>query len=294
VTNGFRQVADAEKLMKEFVDGGNPWPATPYREAAFAIELAEPGLFSSRGPVRDQAEALLARHTRFIRHPLEPQEFERLWHYAVLTLLQATLRPNVLDVFAGRALDRFPDEPRFLLARAIAADQRTAAGGPLRWASPNPATVASVEAAKALYELVLGRPEVSTEARIRLAFLLHRQGKNDEALIRLDEAAARPIEDGMLRYLHQLFRGQVLADLNRVDESLAAYRAALAILPSAQSARVAIMNTLYKQGDRAGAEALAEQVQTEPVGLMDPWWIYWQGQYRLHLQVMARLREVAR
>jgi tetratricopeptide (TPR) repeat protein len=294
VTNGFRQIADAEKLMKEFVDGGNPWPATPNREAAFAIELAEPGLFSSRGPVRDQAEALLARHSKFIRHPLEPQEFERLFHYAVLTLLQATLRPNVLDVFAARALDRFPDEPRFLLARAIAADQRSAAGGALRWAAPNPATSASVDAAKALYEFVLGRPEVAVEARIRLAFLLHRQGKNDEALMRLDEAAARPIDDGMLRYLHQLFRGQVLADLNRVDESLAAYRAALAILPSAQSARVAIMNTLYKQGDRAGAEALAEQIQTEAVGLMDPWWIYWQGQYRLHLQVMARLREAAR
>ena len=294
VTNGLRQIVDAEKLMKEFVEGGNPWPATPNREAAFAIELAEPGLFSSRGPVRDQAEALLARHTRFIRHPLEPQEFERLWHYAVLTLLQATLRPNVLDVFSARALDRFPDEPRFLLARAIAADQRSAAGGALRWAAPNPTTSASVDAAKALYELVLGRPEVAVEARIRLAFLLHRQGRNDEALVRLDEAGARPIDDGMLRYLHSLFRGQVLADLNRVDESLAAYRSALAILPSAQSARVAIMNMLYKQGDRAGAEALAEQIQTEPVGLIDPWWIYWQGQYRLHLQVMARLREVAR
>jgi tetratricopeptide (TPR) repeat protein len=293
-SNGFRQVADAAKLMKDFDEGGNPWPAKPRREAAFAVELAEPGLFSSRAPVRDQAEALLVRHARFIRHPLEPQEFERLWHYAVLTLLQATLRPNVLDAFAARAIERFPDEPRFLLARAIAADQRSAAGGALRWTSANPAMTANVEAAKALYELVLTRPEVSTEARIRLAFLLHRLGKQDEALTRLDEAGARPIEDGMLRYLHQLFRGKVLAQLNRLDESLAAYRAAQAIIPSAQSARVSIMNTLYRQGDRAGAEALAEQIQTEPLGPMDPWWIYWQGQYRVHGQVMARLREVTR
>jgi tetratricopeptide (TPR) repeat protein len=294
VTNGLRQVADAAKLMKEFDDGGNPWPAAPNREAAFAIELAETGLFSSRGPVKDQAETLLTRHTRFIRHPLEPAEFERLWHYAVLTLLQATLRPNVLDVFTMRALERFPDEPRFLLARAIAADQRTAAGGSLQWASANRPASANVEAAKALYELLLGRPEVSTEARIRLAFLLYRQGRNEEALTRLDEAAARPLDDGMLRYLNQLFRGHVLAELNRADESLAAYRAAQAILPSAQSARVSIMNALYKRGDRAGAEALAEQIQTEPAGLMDPWWIYWQGQYRLHNAVIARLREVAR
>jgi tetratricopeptide (TPR) repeat protein len=294
VTNGLRQVTDAAKLMKEFEEGGNPWPATAHREAAFAIELAEVGLFSARGPVREQAEALLARHTRFIRHPLEPSELERLWHYAVLTLLQAPLRPNVLDVFTMRALERFPDEPRFLLARAIAADQRSAAGGALRWAAPNPATSASVEAAKALYEIVLGRPEVATEARIRLAFLLHREGKNEDALVRLDEAAARPIDDATLRYLHHLFRGHVLAGLNRGDESLAAYRAALALLPSAQSARVSIMNSLYKRGDRTGAEALAEQIQTEPARVMDPWWMYWQGQYRLHSLVMARLREVAR
>ena len=293
-SNGFRQVADAAKLMKDFDEGGNPWPAKPHREAAFAIELADPGLFSSRSAVRDQAEALLIRHARFIRHPLEPQEVERLWHYAVLTLLQAVLRPNSLDAFATRALERFPDEPRFLLAKAIAADQRSAAGGALRWTSVNPTMTANVEAAKALYELVLARPEVATEARIRLAFLLHRLGKNDEALVRLDEAAARPIEDGMLRYLHALFRGKALGELNRLDESLAAFRAALAIVPTAQSARVSIMNTLYRQGDRAGAEALAEQIQTEPVGPMDPWWIYWQGQYRLHALVMARLREVTR
>ena len=98
----------------------------------------------------------------------------------------------------------------------------------------------------------------------------------------------------MLRYLQQLFRGKVLAELNRLEDSLLAYRTALAIIPTAQSARVSIMNTLYRQGNRAEAEALAEQIQTEPLGPMDPWWIYWQGQYRIHGQVIARLREVSR
>jgi hypothetical protein len=82
-------------------------------------------------------------------------------------------------------------------------------------------------------------------------------------------------------------------ELDRADEGLAAYRSALALLPTGQSARVALMNALYRRGDRAAAEALAEQVQTEPAVYIDPWWVYWQGQYRLYPQVMARLREMA-
>jgi hypothetical protein len=293
VVAGLQQVTDAAKLMKDFEAAGNPWPAKPHREAAFAIDISEPGLFSSRTASRDQAEALLTRFGRLIRHPLEPEAFERQWHYAVLTLLQGTLRPNSMDLFITRALDRFPDEPRFLLARAIAADQRTAAGGVLRWGSPTPAMAGNLDTARGLYEALLGLPAVAAEARIRLAFLLHRRGMNDIALARLDDAATAPIEDVNLRYLHHLFRGHVLMELDRADEGLAAYRSALALLPTGQSARVALMNALYRRGDRAAAEALAEQVHTEPAVYIDPWWVYWQGQYRLYPQVMARLREMA-
>lgn len=294
VAAGLRQVTDAAKLMRDFEAAGNPWPAKPHREAAFAIDISEPGMFSSRAASRDQAETLLTRFGRLIRHPLEPAAFERQWHYAVLTLLQGTLRPNSVDAFATRAIDRFPDEPRFLLARAIAADQRTAAGGVLRWGSPTPAMVGNLDTARGLYEGLLGLPAVATEARIRLAFLLQRRGMNDAALARLDETATSQIEDVTLRYLQHLFRGRVLVELNRVDEALEAYRSALALLPTAQSARVSMMNALYKRGDRAGAESFAEQIQTEPAVYIDPWWMYWQGQYRLYPQVMARLRELAR
>ena len=293
VAAGLQQVTDAAKLMKDFEAAGNPWPAKPHREAAFALDISEPGVFSSRSPTRDQAEALLTRFGRLIRHPLEPDPFERQWHYAVLTLLQGTLRPNSMDVFITRALERFPDEPRFLLARAIAADQRTAAGGVLRWGSPTPAMAGNLDTARGLYEGLLGLPAVAAEARIRLAFLLHRRGMNDLALARLDEAATTPIEDANLRYLQRLFRGRVLVELNRIDEALEAFRSALTLLPTAQSARVSMMNALYRRGDRAEAESLAEQIQTEPAVYMDPWWMYWQGQYRLYPQVMARLREMA-
>ena len=65
-------------------------------------------------------------------------------------------------------------------------------------------------------------------------------------------------------------------------------------LPAAQSARVALMNALVLRGDPAEAEGLAQHVQTEVSTDMDPWWMYWQGQYRLQPQAMARVRELSR
>jgi hypothetical protein len=86
----------------------------------------------------------------------------------------------------------------------------------------------------------------------------------------------------------------VLSALDRPDEAVAAFRTALASSPGAQSARVALMNALLMRGDRMAAEALAEQVQSESSAELDPWWSYWQGQYRLHPLAMARIRELGR
>jgi hypothetical protein len=55
------------------------------------------------------------------------------------------------------------------------------------------------------------------------------------------------------------------------------------------------MNALSLAGNRAEAESLSEQIQSDRGNTtMDPWWMYWQGHYRLHPQAMARLREMAR
>ncbi len=110
----------------------------------------------------------------------------------------------------------------------------------------------------------------------------------------LTTAAAQSNTDRALDYLRQLFTGHALLALQRHDEAIVAYRGASALVPSAQSARVALMNALLVSGNRAGAEELGEQIQTQRGTDIDPWWMYWQGQYRLHPQVMARLREMAR
>jgi hypothetical protein len=53
------------------------------------------------------------------------------------------------------------------------------------------------------------------------------------------------------------------------------------------------MNTLLLRGDRQAAETLAQEIQTDTSRELDPWWMYWQGDYRLHAAVMARLREMS-
>jgi hypothetical protein len=83
-----------------------------------------------------------------------------------------------------------------------------------------------------------------------------------------------------MRFFRQLFRGQTLASSRDLDAAARAYEAALAIWPGAQSARVGLMNTRMRQGDRSAATALAESVQTAPPEASDPWSRYWVGDYR--------------
>jgi tetratricopeptide (TPR) repeat protein len=296
VVTGLRQVSDPVRLIRDFEEAGNPWPAAPRREAALALELAETGAFATRAATRKAAHDLMARFTRLVRHPLEPDVFERYWHFAALTLAEGAVRPDEAEPFVERALARFPGEPRFILSRAIVADQRWREMEPRGPAGSRPAepTPEHIEQVRSRYAAAAVLPDVGVEARIRLAWFLHRLGEHDEALVHLVEVGSQPIADASLRYLQALLYGHVLLSRDRRDEAAHAYRAALAVAPAAQSARVALMNTLLASGDRAGAAALAEEVEIETSTAIDPWWIYWQGQYRFFPAAMARVRELSR
>jgi hypothetical protein len=139
-------------------------------------------------------------------------------------------------------------------------------------------------------------PETETEARVRAARFLYGLGQFDRGLAMLDGITA-PARELDIRYCALLIRGQLLRAAGRNDSAVSAFREALALVPGAQSARVALM-TLYVvnggvQGNRAEAASLAEAVQTAPADQYDPWWTYWLGDYRVYPAILDKLRELA-
>ena len=287
VVASVRELANAADLLHDFQEAGNPWPGNPPREATLMLELVEPTLFSDKRETREAGIAAVNRFATLIRHPLEPDLYERYWYFALLAMAEGTLRPAVTERFVDAALERFPDEPRFVLSRAIITDQRTAASA----AVP---TSSHIDLLTEQYGAAIAFPQTAVEARVRFAWALYRSGKYEAALEQVSAAAAQPINEPALQYLQQLILGHVLWALGRHEPAIAAFRQAGTINPTAQSARVALMNALVLRGDRQEAEVLAQRVQTEQTTDMDPWWMYWQGQYRMHAQIMARLREMSR
>jgi tetratricopeptide (TPR) repeat protein len=98
----------------------------------------------------------------------------------------------------------------------------------------------------------------------------------------------------MLRFWRELVRAKTLDDMGRWDEAIEAYRAALAIAPEAQSARVGLMNTLARTGRGADARVIAEAIQTASATADDPWWGYWQADYRFFADLVKKLRGLAK
>jgi VWFA-related protein len=256
---GLRKSGEPAALLRSFQEGRNPWPATPNKEAAFALELVEPAVFSSRGGDREAAYSLLRRFTTLVRDPLEPGLFERYWHFTVLTMLEGSIRPSASEAFVASALQRFPKEPRFVLSRAIVTDQRWAVQGvTLVTGADGVPTAEHIDQVRSQYEAAIAMPEVAAEARIRLAWFLHRIGRHGQAVVHLKEAETELVRDPSLRYLRHLFLGHALTALGDHAQASRAFEAARAEMPGAQSPKVALMNLALLRNDHAAAEAMAE------------------------------------
>ncbi|MEX2271494.1 MAG: hypothetical protein WD690_08495 [Vicinamibacterales bacterium] len=285
-------VADAT-LVADVRKAGNPWPANPNREAVFVIEIAEAALRSRREAAIEAARDLLVDHRKLVRHPLGPDRFERYWLWAVLAMLQGVNHPQITREFADYALSRFSDEPRFVLARAFAADQSRALEDAEGRGGAGEAS--HVTETTSRYDTAARFPETAAEARVRKAFFLHRIDRHRDALAALDAVEAGPAEpDPIIQYFRSLFRGRVLEALEQFEEAKAAYQDALEVLPGTQSPRVALMRLAVRAGDRPAAEALAAAIQNAAQERFDPWWVYWLGDYRHYDAIIGRMRESTR
>ena len=289
---GLQRVPNRGALLRDLRESGNPWPDHPNRESAFVLELVDFALQSPRREDREEGRRLLLAHRPLVRGPFGPEAYERYWLWAAVCVLEGANQPDLAQQFITDGLKQFPDEPRFRLARAFVLDQSRALLQLHRNGVVFLTAVSHIKEVAAAYDAAMDDPETAVEARVRKSWLLHRAARGDEALALLDTIGIPP--EALLDYLRQLVRGRVLSGLGRTDESVAAFRSALLLFPNAQSARVGLMTGLQRQGNGPGALEQAELIQTIKADAIDPWWRYWQGDYRLIETVFTRLREQGR
>ncbi len=283
VSTALRRLSDPARFIRDFTAAGNPWPANPRREAALVIEVAEEAFSRHDVAARDEAARMLQNYHTLIRSPLGVDRFELLWYWAELTVLEGLVRPEVAMPFVTNAQERCPQEPGFLLARAIVYDQFTRVG------VPDPGRA---EEASQLFDAATRFESTAAEARLRKAYLVHRLGRHAEALAQLDSLGEGG-RDRVFVYLSQLLGGHFHDALDHADEAAAAYHAALRTWPDAQAPRVGLMTLFFLRGDRPGAERMAETIQTASTQSYDPWWQYWQADYRFYPSAIAALRKGA-
>ncbi len=284
--------ADLDRLIDAMREGEAIWPSRPKMEALFALELARAGLDHGTAGAQADALRLLELHMRLIRQPLGADGFECHWYWTTTAMLEGLQRPAVALPFVQRALVRCPADSRLRLALGMVTDQRwigSTVGRAGASIAVVPPPAAHAREVLERYEAARGTNAAGDEAAIREAWFLYRTGQLDRALSVLGPA---PGDNKELRYLHALMRGHILRNLKREDEAAAAYGAALDAWPGAQSARVALMTLLVQQGKREAAADLAGAVETADA--LDPWWFYWQGDYRAFPAILGRLRELAR
>lgn len=280
-----------DSLIRAFRDGGSPWPASPRRTAAFALDLAAAGMRGDFLFTRQEASRLLAEYALRVRQPQPNDPFECAWLRVATEGLEGLFEPTVGATFVTRAAERCPADPRFTLAIAVIRDQQVRLGESALAPVREPAKTVPDSQQRALDALALAAANAETkhEAIARTAWLHFRAARYDEGLKTL-ETLTTPAPDPAVRYLVEIIRGQLLRALDRPDDAVAAFRAALVAWPRGQAARLALMTLLVNRGQRDEAAALADHVETASVDDTDPWWLYWVGDYRTYSQARAQLR----
>jgi tetratricopeptide (TPR) repeat protein len=235
--------------------------------------------------------------------------FAREWHYAMIWLRLARYEGERVMIALNRGRERFPDDPEVLLsagtfeeilARRMFIERATRR-------APNPMSRPVIERNRHVvnaidnYRQAIARDPNMAEARIRLAFMLSRQGEHerDEALTLLKEAKALTTKP-TLTYLAALFAGDIEDARGQVAAASQWYRTAIAACPRAQTARLAFSHLQLDQYDNARAAQstlrpliggpLPQAGPCEP----DPWRLYDFGQGWRLTELLETMRKQVR
>src|SRR5688572_20821632 len=289
--------------------------------AAFIVELAAVRLESDWGRLSDLIEWTCAQ---VLRAGGPPTPFERSWHMATTALAgRARTRLWLLGPYARlphqkplkralqkddppsplhlmHAIERFPDDPAFQLARVIAwtwgrdsepiRNIRTDWQRNIdRWA---PSRAPQLEGVTA-FEPLTRVPEVAAEAWIRTG-LIYATVSDHAAALRTFETAQPLARTPQLTYLAHFLAGRSLEVLQRQDEAIAQYQRALEIVPNAESATVALASLQFVRGEAEPAIARINHTFAVPAPTTDPGRLVGYGFYLHWPEIKAAMRAESR
>jgi hypothetical protein len=283
---------------------------------AFFFEVAMTGIARHWPDARvllDASRRLMVGRRDPIGARPDLDRFEITFHEAAVALLAGTAGPAAASTYLQAIATRLPpapgdppattprlDAPRLLLMRAIVQEMTTLPFAraavatrpePYLWtADPGDRDLRqALDRALVLFDAASQTPAVADEAEVRAAFVLVRLGRAPEALARLDRVSAGA--EPAVRYWGALVRGRALDAQGDLAGASAAYEAAAALQPQAQTPAVALAALSLRAGARDAALHWAEVARTTPDAALDPWWQYFTGDFRRLAGLVGQLRE---
>jgi tetratricopeptide (TPR) repeat protein len=215
-------------------------------------------------------------------------EFRRLWYCAVIEVLLDNGKAQAADAYLAHALALFPANAEIQLLAGISEEMR---------ASPRISNLSAGDRrdeskrAETHYRRVLAINPDRLEARLRLGRLLQQRNALTEARAMLTPLVETP--DARIAYLAQLFLGGIEDATGKADAAAALYDGAAALIPNAQTARLAASELRHRRGERQAA-ADAVPAAAGDTNTFDPWWTYVFGEYWRRDLLLDALRKLRR
>ena len=281
--------------------------------AGFIVELAAARLETDWGRLSDLIEWTCAQ----ILRPGPPSEFEHTWHMSTTALAgRARTRVWLLGPFARlphqkprppqkddppspkhllHAIERFPDDPHFQLARVIAwtwgRDEEPIRNLRRDDDEESRARVSRAPQLEAIVALepLTSVPAIAAEALIAIG-RIRVTVRDHAAALRAFEQAQPLAQTTELRYVSALLAGRALEALDRGDEAAAQYRRALEIVPGAESATIALAGLRFSGDARDQAVAMIDSLFTKPSTTTDPVRLVGYGSFMHWPQLKAAMR----
>jgi len=220
-----------------------------------------------------------------------PSDAERQWHIAALALLEGVGNLQAVEAHLQHAVARFPAEPQWQHTRAWMADSQTLNVHPRQPVSA-PHIVFPTSLANR-YRALTTEPALASDAWTRLGFLHFLSGQHADARSAFAQADAAPTADGDTRYLSKLFSAWMSEREGHRDDAAREFTAAMNASSSGRTAAVWLATRYQIDGRAAEARAIAARSLSAEASAIDPWRLFYRGDWRRWPALIAAARAAA-